>query len=358
MKKILHIASENYAGVPFALVKTERLAGIQSDIVTLMPSKHGHPQEQSLKLPFFTGRIVDFLRFGSGSSQSLDNTRYTGDKIPPVWNPSNWAKILFNLRDFIWTHTLSRHSLPESLENYDTLVLDGGIGLLRSGKHILNWNQRSDNLITVYYGSELRKRGVIPQIDKAAKYVFTFEFDHTLIHPRARFMFYPFFCDEMPVRNKISDGKIRIGHSPTKRSTKGTDIIVAILEKICKKFPHVEIIVIENLPYREALREKSKLDIFIDQLGELGYGISGLEAMAMGIPVATEIMPDFDSFLGEHPFIKIDAKTLEMEIIKFLENPDLRIEFGERGLNWLKKYHYPLNAIEPLLDCYRKENLL
>ena len=162
----------------------------------------------------------------------------------------------------------------------------------------------------------------------------------------------------MPKPGKITDGQIRIGHSPTRRSTKATDTILAILNKLAEKFKNIEIILIENLPYRQSLLKKSKLDIFIDQLGELGYGISGLEALAMGIPTVCEILPDFENFLGEHPFINTNAKNLEKVLIELIENLKMRAEFGEKGKLWVRKVHNPIDAIEPLLEIYRKEGWL
>ncbi|RKZ34433.1 hypothetical protein DRQ33_02175, partial [bacterium] len=183
MLKELHIASENFAGVPFALVEAERIAGIDSDIITLTPSKYEHCQEQTLNLPLFSGGIVERLRNWTGSSLSINNIRYKGSENPPEWNPSVMGKLLFNFRDKLWTIPLLKYNIPAKLENYSIITLDGGIGFLRSGKFVRKWAEKYNNLVTIYYGSELRKRGVIKQIDHMAKFVFSFEFDHTLIHP-------------------------------------------------------------------------------------------------------------------------------------------------------------------------------
>jgi len=353
--KELHIASENFAGVPYSLVRAERKVGIDSDIITLMPSKYGHPQEKTLDLPLFSGRIVKYLRKWTKSSATVDNTRYKGVQKPPIWNPSLSGKYLFSIRDKLWEHKLLNNNTIQSLDKYSAIILDGGVGFLRSGKFVLDWTEKHKNLITIYYGSELRKRGVIKEIDDNAKYVFTFEFDHTLIHPRAKFLFYPFFADDMPSAEKIDDGKIRIGHSPTRRSTKGTEIILDVLKKLSKRFKNIEIVLIENLPYDIALRKKSELDIFIDQLGELGYGISGLESLAMGIPTVCQILPDFEKFLSEHPFVNADEQNLEDVLMELIESPQMRTEFGEKGKLWVRKVHNPVDAIEPLLETYREE---
>ena len=128
-----------------------------------------------------------------------------------------------------------------------------------------------------------------------------------------------------------------------------------VLKKLSKRFKNIEIVLIENLPYDIALRKKSELDIFIDQLGELGYGISGLESLAMGIPTVCQILPDFEKFLGEHPFVNADEQNLEDVLMELIESPQMRTEFGEKGKLWVRKVHNPVDAIEPLLETYREE---
>ncbi len=353
MTKILHIACENYAGVPYSLVRAERMLGLHSELLTLYETGRAEPDSISLKLPFAAGFLPRILRHSTGSTDVFGNTRYNGAEKPPVWRPRR-GKFLFNVRDFLWEWILERKEIPKMLEGYDILVLDGGSGFLRSGEFVLNWAQQNEKLTSVFYGDDLRRRGIIKDIDEKSKFVFTFEFDHTLIHPRAQFLFYPFFTDDIPQRKILDDGKIRIGHSPTRRASKGTDVILAVLKRIVEKHKNVEIALIEGLPYKEALHKKSKLDIFIDQLGELGYGISGLEALAMGIPTVVELMPDFERFLQKHPFAVADKNSLENVVEKLIESKNLRDEMGEIGKEWVKKVHNPVRTAEIIAEKYKK----
>jgi hypothetical protein len=58
------------------------------------------------------------------------------------------------------------------------------------------------------------------------------------------------------------------------------------------KSKDIELVLIEGLKYRDSLVLKAGCDLFIDQLGELGYGVSALESMALGIPTMNEIHSD------------------------------------------------------------------
>ncbi len=353
MAKILHIACENYAGVPYSLVRAEQMLGLRSELLTLYETGRAEPDGASLKLPFAAGFLPKILRHFTGSTDTFGNTRYSGAEKPPIWRPQQ-GKFLFDTRDALWKWILRRKKIPKMLDDYDILVLDGGVGFLRSGKFVLNWAQQHKKLVSIFYGDDLRRRGVIEDIDEKSRFVFTFEFDHTLIHPRAQFLFYPFFADDMPRRKIIEDEKIRIGHSPTRRASKGTDAILAVLKRIAEKRKNVEIVLIEGLSYKEALIKKSKLDIFIDQLGELGYGISGLEALAMGIPTVVELLPDFERFLKKHPFAIADKNSLENVLEKLIESKNLRSEMGESGKKWVKNVHEPVRTAEIIAETYKK----
>jgi len=349
--RILHIATENFAGVPYSLVRAERLLGMESDLITISKPIREHPQEESLNLPFYGGIANRFVRRITKSSGKLINKRFEGEDFPPVWSPRPWGKILFNIRDKIWEYYIRRKGFPDKLNNYDIIVLDGGVGFLRSGKFIRQWIQKTNRLVTIFYGDDLRRRGVIKEIDDLSQLVFTFEFDHTLIHPRANFLFFPFFAEEMPQRQKISS-KIRIGHSPTNRNSKGTIEILKVFGYISNKYTNVKIVIIEGLNYHESLQQKSTLDIFVDQVGELGYGISSLEAMAMGIPSVVELMPDFEKFLGYHPFVNADISHLAVALEKLIESEQLRQELGDKGREWVYKVHDPLKSASEVLAKY------
>ena len=91
MVKILHIASENFAGVPFSLVKAERLIGLDSQIISFIGPGRGHPIENVLNMPFAKGFFPKLFRRITQSSDKFGNTRYKGQQRPLVWNPSEFG---------------------------------------------------------------------------------------------------------------------------------------------------------------------------------------------------------------------------------------------------------------------------
>lgn len=347
--RIFHFAVENFARVPSQFVKAERVLGHESFLITLYPSRHGHREEDvCLNVPFVRFPLIRFLK---GKPRFIPSEkRRTLDKFPPVWRPSNrvaeWA---FRFRDFIWKMKIEPVLRKLEIETADILFLDGGMGFLRYDSFIPKLKTRGVKIVVGYYGSDLRTRGIIPEIDSLADYRFTVEFDHTLLYPGIDFVFFPFQLPEFPEPEPIPHDRIRIGHSPTQRAIKGTEVILNGLTELQAKYP-IEIVLIENLPYPKALALKKTCDLFVDCIGELGYGVSALEAMAMGIPTAVEILPDFEKRLGDHPFINISKNTLAEKLIPFIQSEALRKEWGEKSKKWVKEKHDPISVFRKILE--------
>ena len=81
---------------------------------------------------------------------------------------------------------------------------------------------------------------------------------------------------------------LRIGHAPTHRLVKGTDVIIRSINLLKKKYDF-EFILIEGLKNIEAKNQYKKIDVLIDQLFHGWYGGLAVEAMALGKPVISYI---------------------------------------------------------------------
>lgn len=350
--KILHFAVENYARVPANLVRAERKLGHESYLVTLYPTFQDYDDEDiCLDLPFVaTNYLRHFKKLFSPRKMKLSNLRKDPTQGVPVWQPGNTlSTALFHFRDKIWEKRIRPVLNRLDVASFDLLFLDGGAGFLRSGKIVRQLKGGGVKIITCYCGSDLRTRGIMPAIEELAEDRFTFEFDHTLLYPSLKFIFFPFELVSYAPPMPRSSQRIRIGHAPTNRLAKGTEAILKQLRTLERTFP-VEIVLIENLPHKQALTLKASCDIFVDTVGELGYGINSLEALAMGIPTAVEILPDFEQVLGEHPFINISSDIVAERLIPFIESAELRQELGKKGKRWVETYHDPVRVSRTILD--------
>ncbi|MFC1569335.1 glycosyltransferase [bacterium] len=349
--KILHFAIENYARVPSQLVNAEKELGHDSYLMTLYPSpRNVHDEDYCLNMPFVANRFVkSFKKFLNPFQSPPAFYRRDPSVGTPLWKPHLHEKVLFNIRDSIWDNQIRKYLDKIHIHTFDLLILDGGAGFLRNGNIVSDLKKQGLKIAILYCGSDLRTRGRIPNVDDLADYRFTVEHDHTLLYPGIQFLYFPFQLPEQQLPLLKKGNKVRIGHSPTKRKIKGTDIILQQLSELQKIVP-VEIVLIENLPFMEALQLKQSCDLFIEAIGELGYGISGLEALAMGIPSAVELMPDFEEFLGDHPFVNISRDNIGEALIPFIKSKEKRVKLGEKGKIWVKTHHDPVRVSSKMLS--------
>jgi len=186
----------------------------------------------------------------------------------------------------------------------------------------------------------------------------TIEYDHLKLRPGIKFTFFPTDITKYPLTDPgRAEMPIHIGHSPTRRELKGTDAVIRAVGEV-KRHHDVELVLIERLPYEEAIRLKSSCHIFIDQVGNTGgtgYGMSSVEALAMGIPTITDFASDLAEFLPDHPFILAEPHNLAERIVPLIEDPELRRSKGAEGRQWVLNNHHADRVAERIYDLYREK---
>ena len=350
--KILHFAIENFARIPANMVAAEKKLGHESYLlIPYKPANYFQDEDFSLDLPFVGKKIYNKIKPLLGYNRIANSNTRVINKENHTWSPENRLfATLFSLRDSMWENRI-RHFLKEiKIDTFDVIFLDGGAGFLRNGKIIKELKNQGTKIIITYCGSDFRSRGPIKVIEQLADYRLTFEHDHKIIDPDLDFYFAPF---TMPTysSNKTfkKKGIIRIGHAPTNRMAKGTDKILFFLSEIQKEFP-IEVVLIENVNHQQALILKASCDIFIDNIGEIGYGINSLESLSMGIPTAVQIMPDMLEWLLDHPFINVNENNFIKELIPLITSEDLRKKYSQKGKIWVDKFHNPLNISQEIIQ--------
>ncbi len=342
LPRILHIAPANTSGVPGQFVQVERQLGYDSRLVTLFADPRNYFTDLCLDLPFIDMPLVRRLkRLVSDPKRLQITTRVaTPESIPIQWRPhGTLERLLVNWRDRLWRPKIEHVIREHGLDQFDVYQLDGGLGFYRHSRFIQKQKNAGKRIICCYTGSDLRTRGVIPAIDAVSDCNVTVEFDHLELHPNITHVGFPFDSSGF-ARHEHHDNTrpVRIGHAPTNRAAKGSDQIIPVLEELQQTAP-VEIVLIEGMSYKEALEQKLSCDIFVDQIGDLGYGINGLEAFAMEIPVASCLAPGFTDVYPHQPFIDVNSETLKLRLLELIENPERRRAIGRAGREWVQTHH-------------------
>jgi len=342
LRRILHIAPFNTSGVPITFVRAERKLGFESRLITLGRDPRGYEEDVCLDLPFldFAGTKLAKRLFSSPARMRMANTKTLPVQRPPQWRPhSPQERWLVQLRERVWRPKIEAAMEQLDFWNFDLYQLEGGLEFYRDGRTIKELKRRNKMIICLYTGSDLRTRGIIPEIDRCADLRLTLEFDHLALYPKLEHILFPFEVERYePVPPRNSRQELVIGHAPTNRAIKGSDAIIAAVRDLMNEFP-IRLLLIEGLPHHEAIQRKRECDIFIDNLGELGYGVNAIEALALGICTCTSLYDGFDSLYPDHPFVEINPRNMMAQLRRLCRDPGLRHEYARRGRAWVIRNH-------------------
>ena len=358
MNKILHIAPQNYAGVPYDFYKMHNACGDTSRLITFHKNPLAFPEDICLGLPLPNFSFAKFWRRKKMQVREDDNP-----KQAQVFRPKNiFEKTYFFFNDFLKQNLIEETIEKYHLNDYDIIHFDSGLDFYRNAKQAIKWKKMGKKIVCCYYGSDLRIRGLIKEVDAISDMNITSEYDHLSLKNDLEYLFYPYNLDELPERKKNEGKKIKIVHSPTNRKYKGTDLILSVIEKI-KNERDIEFILLENMNRDKVLSIKSECDISIDQvggtMGGTGYGKAGIETLAMGIPTITNMTKDYEAWLPENPFVVANnGDELYEKLSLLISDESVRKDFGTRGKNWVQKYHSYENVNKRLYELYKKYSIV
>lgn len=362
MLKILHIAVENFAGVPLSFVKMHRAMGDKSTLVTFYRTAQNFPEELSLNFKIHRNPVARAWRQFKVIQNAI-SVQKKEKSYPIYFEPKNFLESLyFDLRETFRSKKIYEFIEKHELYEYDIIHYDGGMDFFRDARVAKQWKiDGGKKIVCCYFGSDLRARGLMKELDRISDLNLTTEFDHLQMHPDIHYIFYPYEPD-VPKRIPNETNKVRIVHSPTNRKFKGTDLILKVIKEV-KKERNIEFILLEKLPREKVLSIKATCDICIDQVGGkfggTGYGKSGLESLAMGIPTITNMTEEYQAFLKENPFVVANnEKELKEKLIELIDNKNLREEIGHKSIEWLKKYHSYDSVNKKLLELYKTHGIL
>lgn len=359
--KVLHVAPLNVAGVPYLMTDMQRRFGIEATLITLHQSTLTFPEDICLNLPLPRNKIAQWWRVRKYRAQDLVER---SEAVSAARVPIHTSKNVFEEAFFRYDDRRRERAVEEAIERYsldrfDVIHYDGGMDFFRDSRTAKRWKKAGKKIVCHYMGSDLRVRGVVPEMNALSDLNLTNESDHLLLHSDIHYIYIPF--DTSPYSAVAHrTGRLKIVHAPTNRSMKGTAFILPVIEAV-KRVRDIEFVLIENTPHENVLRLKQSCDIAIEQVGNLGgtgYGRNSLETLAMGIPTITEMTPDYVAWLPENPFVLATRDTLLDVLLNVIDHPELRAELGSKGRNWVNKYHSYESVHDRLEQLYREHHIL
>ena len=170
----------------------------------------------------------------------------------------------------------------------------------------------------------------------------------------------PINTDTIAFQKTENTGEIVIflGINRLSYTKKGIIYFEKALEIIQEKHADkIEIIVTENLPYKEYISKYNKAHILLDQVFAYDQGYNALEAMAKGKVVFTGAETEFlNQYQLQKDEVCINALPDENEIAAklsyLIEHPEKMIKISKNARNFIEKEHNYIVIAKKYLACW------
>ena len=162
MLKILHLAPINFAGVPYSFYDMHNKCGDESRIITYHKNLLEFPEDICLNLPLPNFSLAKYWRKGK-----VDYREKEKSSTSPYFQPKNLLEqIYFSANDFIKRKKV--YSLVEDLklDEFGIIHYDSGLDFFRNSMLAKKWKKEGKKIVCCYYGSDLRIRGIIKEMDE------------------------------------------------------------------------------------------------------------------------------------------------------------------------------------------------
>jgi glycosyltransferase involved in cell wall biosynthesis len=145
---------------------------------------------------------------------------------------------------------------------------------------------------------------------------------------------------------KLPSGMLRIGHFPNHGHFKGTRFLDAAVDELRSRGVSIELVKLSGLPRATILQEMKKVDVVVDQLISGSFGLTAVEAMALGVPVVAYIRPGVAIPAPEEcPIIRANPDTIGQLLEELSRDRGLLAEARQRGPEYVAN-HFSMQAFE------------
>lgn len=199
-----------------------------------------------------------------------------------------------------------------------------------------------------------RTEKVIEIIRTYANAMFVVSVDYLPFVPEAVVMPRVIDLAEWPFQEATQRDLPVVVHAPSRRGTKGTDAILASLERVRSSGVPFELRLLEGVPHDQARLAIRDADVVIDNVLTGDYELVSMEAMASNRVAVANVGPAVDAVFPGHPVYSVDPNTLDERLASLLKNVDLRRSLAARGRAYVARVHDAPVIAGRLLEYYER----
>lgn len=353
--RVLHLPY-NVGGNPLHLSRGERELGLDSQTLTYGEHKFGYKSDHSLNV--CDGDKLGRLIKGSGAFLDVRN-KYD------VFN-FNFGSSLIHFPN----RGLTQFELPFYPKNKKLFAVYQGCDARQKFPTMKRTTIAACHNPACYSGQcnsgrldELRRKG-IEKMSEYTEHMWALNPDLLYFLPKEKSSFLPYAVSppEPASNSNRSDLTLKILHAPTNRAAKGSDTVLAVLEKLKTKYgSRIELVIVENLPYEKALQAYSQADLIIDQILIGWYGAFAVECMFMKKPVMVRVAEEDLHFLPpkmaeqlRSSVINADPNTIEQNLISVIEQPEQLSLIANNAEAYAHQWHHPRQVAQVTKEFYER----
>lgn len=156
---------------------------------------------------------------------------------------------------------------------------------------------------------------------------------------------------EVKRREPLSGAPLRVGHFPNHEYFKGSKYLRQAIENLQAKGRAIELVTLSGVHRSEVLKMMGEIDVLVDQLVSGSFGLTAIEAMAMGRPVICYLHDGVQIAAPEEcPIIRANPDNIE-DVLARLNNEHLE-SAGRAGREYVKRHYSIASLAEDLSRLY------